>query len=1024
MYNTFPGVLEKRRIERSFYFVIVIFLLLIVFPSFSQASLKVNYPFQVSITLNGEMKAPANESEILLVSENNAWNVTSASWEAEKNITTHFNYTSFLWNISFLIQNTTNLTGTDKLNISIDYPGNESLGVEVKNVYTNSGNLNCSLVGYWGNYTNITCNATAPQATNVYKVYLTLAWNVSLEEGWYEQLNSSVAMGPLIRNFTDIFYRQHFSFYAPFPINVTANVSLIDANLTIVDQLNFSSDAVTQSADSHFIAFNITNLNTTPQKFGVDVVAKRIGYLEIDVYEKQLVEPHIILYDSGISTITETNVTYEFVYSFYYNTSEYKNLEFEVDILHNFTKKDDLIEGKNYSQEILQGSGGQPCNNSDYAGYCEVRFSPSENNIFKLRTLEFRKLPIITLTLNWTQNVSVVSNLSVQYFYRTVNVTNPCLNTSIENVTITQAFQEEKLNSSVIEAKEVFISLLQQNSTISLNLTTIFDLLNETLSWRQDPTRITRANSTAYITLDVYATRNYSFGDPFHVEVAYGRNGWSCKGSNITIDADGLYNFTVNCSKENVVIVNYENYSVQDNVFRREYVVNNTDEELNFTAEINLSFPSLYQPKVYLLSSKIELNQTKFIDSDGDGYFESVVFNYTIPNSSGERFLVEGERWLVIDAKLSESYLYEGEDVQLSGRVTYMDGEGCTANLTIKIYRNDNLIDWRFFNLTPSESFSLLLENLDEGNYKIEFFAKDTMNYTGSKELQFTVTVPPAPPAETLPPTVPSYESKYFEKFFPGSNEVRLMRSYLHGVTKLVFNLKGEYKDVRIKVKRLWEKPGTLPSPNHEAIKYVEVELQNLPESAFNWVRVDFKISKEKLNFSEGIKVFVERYDEEASAWRAYEASFQEEDEYYYYFTANLPKLSYLAFTWKYEAPKPKPVCGNGICEEGENETTCPQDCKPVVKKECPPCPSCSPWSGCIEGKQTRTCWKCGPETNYTCVSYQEERECEVAVPVTNVTEEKRVEKLLPSWYLVGICCLLVLVVAIAILFKKKLLRI
>jgi hypothetical protein len=47
---------------------------------------------------------------------------------------------------------------------------------------------------------------------------------------------------------------------------------------------------------------------------------------------------------------------------------------------------------------------------------------------------------------------------------------------------------------------------------------------------------------------------------------------------------------------------------------------------------------------------------------------------------------------------------------------------------------------------------------------------------------------------------------------------------------------------------------------------------------------------------------------------------------------------------------------------------------------ECPPCPSPTEWSECIEGKQNRTVYECSEETYYECKARIEEKECEEAL--------------------------------------------
>jgi tetratricopeptide (TPR) repeat protein len=58
---------------------------------------------------------------------------------------------------------------------------------------------------------------------------------------------------------------------------------------------------------------------------------------------------------------------------------------------------------------------------------------------------------------------------------------------------------------------------------------------------------------------------------------------------------------------------------------------------------------------------------------------------------------------------------------------------------------------------------------------------------------------------------------------------------------------------------------------------------------------------------------------------------------------------------------------------------------------KCPPCPPPTPWSECVDNKQTRTNYECSAETNYQCQSYTETRTCEI-IPVEVPIEYK-------DWY-------------------------
>jgi len=72
---------------------------------------------------------------------------------------------------------------------------------------------------------------------------------------------------------------------------------------------------------------------------------------------------------------------------------------------------------------------------------------------------------------------------------------------------------------------------------------------------------------------------------------------------------------------------------------------------------------------------------------------------------------------------------------------------------------------------------------------------------------------------------------------------------------------------------------------------------------------------------------------------------------------------------------------------------------------ECPVCANCTEWSDCVNNTQTRTCYNCSAETNYTCVSYTETSTCGIAAVLPTLL------------WVVGI---IVVVIIIAVFVLKK----
>ncbi len=64
-------------------------------------------------------------------------------------------------------------------------------------------------------------------------------------------------------------------------------------------------------------------------------------------------------------------------------------------------------------------------------------------------------------------------------------------------------------------------------------------------------------------------------------------------------------------------------------------------------------------------------------------------------------------------------------------------------------------------------------------------------------------------------------------------------------------------------------------------------------------------------------------------------------------------------------------------------------------------CLECGLWSDCIEGKQTRTCYKCGEETNYECQEHTEEKSC------------MRYPRIRWWWILIPVLAIILIIIAI-----------
>lgn len=129
--------------------------------------------------------------------------------------------------------------------------------------------------------------------------------------------------------------------------------------------------------------------------------------------------------------------------------------------------------------------------------------------------------------------------------------------------------------------------------------------------------------------------------------------------------------------------------------------------------------------------------------------------------------------------------------------------------------------------------------------------------------------------------------------------------------------------------------------------------------------------------------------------------------------------------------------CGNGVCDFGEDCSSCPDDCgtcpsprigdggfppappspptpPPPIPPTCPICPKPSPWSTCRDNEQIRINYQCDVTTNYECQSYEETIFCEL--PPTPL--------IIPLGLGIGLIVVIaILAIVIFIILKKRKLK-
>jgi len=201
--------------------------------------------------------------------------------------------------------------------------------------------------------------------------------------------------------------------------------------------------------------------------------------------------------------------------------------------------------------------------------------------------------------------------------------------------------------------------------------------------------------------------------------------------------------------------------------------------------------------------------------------------------------------------------------------------------------------------------------------------------------------------------------------------------------------------------------------------KYLEITKGNITNANISLVKIKFKVAKAWLNNNNisSNSIALQRYS--AGSWTKLTTEKVDEDSSYYYYVAETTALSIFAITGEFvveketcpyeccvgEADYIDKACSSGYeCED--------RVCVAIAPPKCPTCPSPTEWGECIEGKQSRTNYRCGAETNYECEGYTEEEDC---------VEIRWIVKYWPAIFLlIFVSILIVVVVSIRKLLKHK----
>lgn len=173
-----------------------------------------------------------------------------------------------------------------------------------------------------------------------------------------------------------------------------------------------------------------------------------------------------------------------------------------------------------------------------------------------------------------------------------------------------------------------------------------------------------------------------------------------------------------------------------------------------------------------------------------------------------------------------------------------------------------------------------------------------------------------------------------------GRMTIKIADSNISSVSEITLEVFESVKNIKITVQKLPSKPDEVAENLVDRVyKYLRITTQNIPSSNIAFVKIKFNVERIWLE-SNGFDlqtVLLNRYA--GGKWTSLQTSLFGKDGEYYYYEAESPGLSYFAITAKPRSTTETgsiPICGNGICEKGEDYVICSTDChKPSQEPIC-----------------------------------------------------------------------------------------
>ena len=228
------------------------------------------------------------------------------------------------------------------------------------------------------------------------------------------------------------------------------------------------------------------------------------------------------------------------------------------------------------------------------------------------------------------------------------------------------------------------------------------------------------------------------------------------------------------------------------------------------------------------------------------------------------------------------------------------------------------------FSTTNSTSHSTTLSTLAEGTHTYYIKCQDSAGNENSTSISFTYSEPSA--GGEAGATEPRQISTFVSVKAGESITVTVAKAEEIGVTEITITVKNDVNDVRVTVQKLSEKPEeVIQEVLGTVYRYLKITTENLADDDIETATIQFKVEKAWLeeNGFDAETVLLNRYHD--NEWEALSTGLTGEDDEYYYYEASLTGLSIFSITAG--AIEEVPVCGNGVCEQGETYESCPQDC-------------------------------------------------------------------------------------------------